>query len=175
MIGLGERRVKKSRLSLTKIKKIYSDINKKEIKLKKEKKTFSQDVIGAIERLIKQNPYIESVRWTQYTPHYNDGEECVFSVNDIEFLFSNKAKNYLQKSWRVEEYIPLWQINDLIKDSADIINSDNIENIQSIIFKMDEMHDKLKNMEEQLLEIFGDHARVAVHKDGIEVIQYEHD
>ena len=81
----------------------------------------------------------------------------------------------MQKSWRVEEYIPLWQIDDLIKDSADIINSDSIENIQSIIFKVNEMHDKLKNMEEQLLEIFGDHARVAVHKDGIEVIQYEHD
>lgn len=28
-------------------------------------------------------PEIETVHWTQYTPFWNDGEECVFSVNEI--------------------------------------------------------------------------------------------
>jgi hypothetical protein len=25
---------------------------------------------------------VESVRWTQYTPYFNDGEPCVFGAND---------------------------------------------------------------------------------------------
>jgi hypothetical protein len=30
-----------------------------------------------------KNPEFKSVFWTQYTPHFMDGDECVFSVNDV--------------------------------------------------------------------------------------------
>lgn len=31
-------------------------------------------------------PDVEGVRWTQYTPYFNDGEPCVFSVNSPDIL-----------------------------------------------------------------------------------------
>lgn len=30
----------------------------------------------------EQNPAIKAIIWTQYTPYFNDGEPCEFSVND---------------------------------------------------------------------------------------------
>lgn len=36
-------------------------------------------------KLFTTIPEIESVFWTQYTPYFNDGDACTFSVNDIYF------------------------------------------------------------------------------------------
>lgn len=32
-------------------------------------------------------PEVESVRWTQYTPYFNDGEACVFGLHSREIKF----------------------------------------------------------------------------------------
>ena len=32
---------------------------------------------------IFENKNIKSIYWTQYTPFFNDGEECIFRVNDL--------------------------------------------------------------------------------------------
>ena len=29
---------------------------------------------------------VHSVRWSQYTPYFNDGDACVFGVNDFEYM-----------------------------------------------------------------------------------------
>lgn len=33
----------------------------------------------------EENPEIHSIQWTQYTPYFNDGDECVFEVNDTTY------------------------------------------------------------------------------------------
>ena len=33
----------------------------------------------------EENPAIRAVTWTQYAPYFNDGDACVFSVNDPYF------------------------------------------------------------------------------------------
>jgi hypothetical protein len=39
-------------------------------------------------------PEIKAVVWSQYTPYFNDGEECIFRINDLNFLteFSEDAE-----------------------------------------------------------------------------------
>ena len=41
------------------------------------KKVFKE----AFEEIFEKYPAIETVSWTQYTPHFNDGDTCEFSVN----------------------------------------------------------------------------------------------
>lgn len=31
--------------------------------------------------LFEKYPYLERFSWTQYTPYFNDGDECTFGVN----------------------------------------------------------------------------------------------
>jgi hypothetical protein len=54
------------------------------------------------------NPEIESLCWTQYAPHFNDGDACVFSVNDIEISFfdtetDNMSRYETMDAWEFPE------------------------------------------------------------------------
>src|SRR5689334_3768923 len=44
-------------------------------------------------KLFELFPAMESFGWTQYTPYFNDGEECVFSAN-TEYPTINGEKEY---------------------------------------------------------------------------------
>lgn len=37
------------------------------------------------ENFFSKFPTLTAVRWTQYAPYFNDGEPCVFGLNDPEF------------------------------------------------------------------------------------------
>ena len=51
--------------------------------LQKEIKEVGQGSIKEMfEAIFKQAPAVLAVKWTQYTPHFNDGEPCVFNVNE---------------------------------------------------------------------------------------------
>jgi hypothetical protein len=36
--------------------------------------------------LFAAHPDVAGIRWTQYTPHFNDGEPCTFRVNEADVL-----------------------------------------------------------------------------------------
>jgi hypothetical protein len=36
--------------------------------------------------LFAAHPDVAGIRWTQYTPHFNDGEPCTFGVNEPDLL-----------------------------------------------------------------------------------------
>jgi hypothetical protein len=38
------------------------------------------------QQLFEVCPEIESVHWTQYTPYFNDGDSCHFSVHELHFI-----------------------------------------------------------------------------------------
>lgn len=40
---------------------------------------------AAFEGFLKAYPQVKTVVWSQYTPYFNDGDECVFSVNEPTF------------------------------------------------------------------------------------------
>lgn len=39
-------------------------------------------------KLFEDVPELESLKWTQYTPHFNDGDACVFGVHDFGGTFN---------------------------------------------------------------------------------------
>lgn len=43
----------------------------------------AKKIFAAVTEAMKEHPNV-GLRWRQYTPYFNDGEECTFSVHDIE-------------------------------------------------------------------------------------------
>jgi hypothetical protein len=74
----------------TKIKKINQEssvqIEKIRTKTSKEnQKLFNQ----AVKLIFKTHPELESFSWSQYAPHWNDGDECTFSTHfDYELVLN---------------------------------------------------------------------------------------
>lgn len=40
-------------------------------------------VLAAAKELFDQHPVLQALRWHQYAPSFNDGDPCVFHVNDV--------------------------------------------------------------------------------------------
>lgn len=132
-------------------------------------------------------PTIVEFGWTQYTPYFNDGEPCEFSVG---CLWVRTAENKALEDAGVEDY-----------DHYDLeVGYGNNPSLGSRGLKWDGEKRKYVSQpyvgpdeerwercealdraiqsgkfENALLEAFGDHASVTVSKSGIEVEFYSHD
>jgi hypothetical protein len=118
-------------------------------------------------------PEIKAISWTQYTPYFNDGEECVFSVGDFSVSlvdvsiedgegmshFDDSAGWY--SSWGAKYAADQGQLE---RDVADRLQKatrflrDNFSN-----------HFLMKGT-------FGDHVSVIARPDGnFQVMEYDHE
>lgn len=117
--------------------------------IKESHEAFSQ----AAAELFKKHPLMESFGWTQYTPYFNDGEECTFSVHSGDPDING---------------INGYDIEDSIENKTEA---------QALMAAQKDVENLLELMNESTMEdIFGDHTSVTVHRDGhIETDDYSHD
>lgn len=143
------------------------------------KAAFQLEAQGLFKEYVKEFfetiPEIKTIKWTQYTPYFNDGDECTFSVH--EPTFSNAAGNQLTAWGEIDEdevpegseranelwtFDGSWNIPDELKQHTDDIkafcNAITCEEMESVMRAM-----------------FDEHSVVTITRDGIEVEEYEHD
>lgn len=134
----------------------------------------------------KSKGKITSLGWTQYTPYFNDGDECVFKVNsdlyygikvngesldDSDFFkYSTRSlSKYLKKDGSYEEWIKNFPDDALSDDKKD-----EELYLYSILLDFEEILNSIDD--EFLKDLFGDHVEVTVHSGGaISTDEYEHD
>lgn len=64
--------------------------------MQEEIKKKTQDRLKTfIDGLFLAFPWFGAITWTQYTPYWNDGDECTFGVNDIYVIPNNHT--YLER------------------------------------------------------------------------------
>jgi hypothetical protein len=182
--------------SIQQIKSNLNEIQKQIAKLEKQANKESSKLISkGFKQIFKKNPELKSFSWTQYTPYFNDGDECVFSAN-TDYISINDSEHE-ESIYEVRQFLdtlhnPQKEINRIIKRieeckankySYDYLESE-IKTIQN--GSIEETRNKLSILEDinQILSsidndsyrsIFGDHVRVTVTKDGWSTETYEHD
>lgn len=179
-------------------KKIQS-IENKIYKLQKEREVESNKLIVAgFKDLFTKHKDLISFRWSQYTPYWNDGDECTFGVyNDDLFINDDEESNnqYALKSL-LDKIKSTRSRNAAIKKLEAEMESDRqkgygtswkeaeIENIKNADYDtvkarleiLIDIQDILFNMPtESYRDIFGDHVSVTVTKDGWTTEACEHD
>ncbi len=99
--------------------------------------------------LFSQFDELKSFSWTQYTPYFNDGQECTFSSNH----------NYPE-------------INDRGED-----DDGEEKETPAVSEKCDKaIEDFLGNFDDEDMEVmFGDHVKVTVTRKGVSTDEYSHD
>jgi hypothetical protein len=146
--------------------------------------------------LFKQAPNLKSFGWTQYTPYFNDGDTCEFSVNigypwvnggnedyDDESDISIKIHDY--KKLETEEDVRInaevaekagytWYKTKSIGDEGLCYNPEYDADAAHVV---EQIKSVLKDIPEEFFkDMFGDHVKVTLFADGnIEVEEYEHD
>jgi hypothetical protein len=98
--------------------------------------------------LFAKHPKMQSFSWRQYTPYFNDGDECEFSAHTDDPNINGESEwdgeNRNSREWMA-------------------IHEDVTELLKAID-------------EESLKEMFGDHCEVIATRDGaVNVEEYSHD
>ncbi len=116
--------------------------------------------------IFEKNPGLESFAWSQYTPYFNDGETCRFSVNRDYYTINGS-----------EETVDDWTLNNE-KYSQQIDLSDyGFETLDQLRAAYNDINELMSIFEdEDLEEMFGDHVEIVVKRDGNILIEdYDHD
>ena len=115
-------------------------------------KTMKKNFGGYVAELIKDD--VVAIRWTQYSPHFNDGDPCVFSVYEADVKFKDTEEDAGDHEDGFE--------NEYSREGK----SKTFDKINAVIQKIPT---------EAMLDMFGDGIQVTVTADGIETEEYEHD
>jgi len=102
----------------------------------------------AAKSLFADNAELVSFSWTQYTPYFNDGEECVFGAH-IDYPEVNGEDPWFAQT---DE------------------NQEKMKGLQKKVTAFLQVFDR-----DDFKSMFGDHCKISVTPAEIEVEDYEHD
>lgn len=144
------------------------------LKLRKVQKRLSDRIHDAAKKfftdeckeLFVKHLKLQSFSWNQYTPYFNDGDECIFSVNrdsldikygdeDFEEISDYTIRSdYYEQERRREGKEPAEGLAAAFTDISATLNT-----LEEDDFRM----------------MFGDHVKVTVSAAGTDVNDYHHD
>ena len=132
---------------------------------------------------VLQHPDFAAVRWTQYTPYFDDGDPCVFSVREysIGFLLNSDEEGtdgFDSYTHRIDRHPSLGSVSHVWdEDTRKYVEQpyEGPDEQRYLTFKA--LSDALSagHFENVLLAAFGDHAEVTITPDRIDVDHYHHD
>ena len=144
------------------INKITEDLMDLRRKIKKES---SIAFAKASKSFFETYPEIEEIKWSQYTPYFNDGDSCEFSIGEVYFI----PKDLILPDGVIREDLGIWDWEEYAYTSYSREVSDDIGKV------IKDMTSMLEVVEDFLHETFGDHVIVTMNKTGATTEAYEHD
>lgn len=183
------------------LKKKIKDNQKQVKKIKNQLVKDSEELfkLSCVE-IFEKNPDFKSFSWTQYTAYWNDGDPCDFSAN-IDYIYiddeneenelssaktdfkelKQKEKTIKKLTLEIDKLIKQgkkegnWEIDRYLRRIEEL-NKLNLEQVEKKLNFLADIKDLLDSVDQDTLEtMFGDHAKVIVSKDAINVESYDHD
>lgn len=150
----------------------------------------------AVKELFKENPTLQDFSWDEYTPHFNDGDECVFSVHfdsmringedkeDAECIYTLESLNKLLSNKKKSEARIIMELSDTSKDKWEVeslkrdletLKTRDSEEVAEKYRIKKAVYELLSNIDDSVYkEMFGE-GTVTVTREGITVEECEHD
>lgn len=186
---------------------ITNKIAEQNAKIEALRAAHMKELQGDFNQIIKlffdECPKVQAVVWSQYTPYFNDGDECVFSVNEPCFITKNFDASDLENPYEYEDsdeygtlsvpsYFGDWQAmiersrSDMSKPNASDWAKEyypkhiaELEQMQRDFagydVKIKAFAKLLEENEDVLREVYGDHVAVYLTPDEVIVDEYQHD
>lgn len=186
---------------------ITNKIAEQNAKIEAMRKAHMKELQGDFNEIIKlffeECPKVQAVVWSQYTPYFNDGDECIFSVNEPYFITKNFDRDDLLDPYEYEDdeeygclkipsYVATWDL-EIARDKAEIAKPTaskwakgyypkciaELEQMKidfpGYDVKIKAFTELLSNNEDMLREVYGDHAAVYLTPTEVIVEEYSHD
>jgi len=141
----------------------------------------TKKTVGMLKDLINATPEVLAVRWSQYTPGFNDGEPCEFSVNDLEIKFNpeylpvNTETTYNDRGEEEEDdhFVAPDYMEDFFNHQMDVLNVKQVSLVEKKTKLFYKIHEALSGATGALEEAFGNNVQITVSRNGIEKEDYD--
>lgn len=157
---------------IAEIEKLFDEMNAEMQALRETYQKRGQEIFKlAFKEFFEANPEVHVVGWRQYTPYFNDGDECVFQCY-AEYAFVSNAKDYENIRWGEYEGDEegVWcsdgDYGDHNKEMIPESVEKNADALRKLLSKIDE---------DVFLDMFGNHVQVFATREGFDVQDYDHD
>jgi len=154
------------------------------VNLLKELLAVKRDAIAEINKILKVSlreifvdyPLIKGIKWAQYTPYFNDGDACVFSINVI--YYTNETVSEVQED---EGKCPTiwdncWDSNLWYSTWSTRVNFEGVpEELHPFLRQITEVEPVIHELENELHDCFGDHVEIILLPTKIIVEEYDHE
>lgn len=139
--------------------KVIKELLDKQVELKEKFRQQGKKALAtAFKEVFDDYPQVESIRWSQYTPYFNDGDACYFGRNDftIRLLDEKEGAGDYEDGYRDEFDQDLPKVlRELLRDLDKNLSGDAAD--------------------ELFLDLFGDHVQVTATRTGFTTEAYEHE
>lgn len=154
---------------VTQLRKQMADAEAEVQKVRKEMQAKGQRALEpAFKEFLEENPDIAAIRWEQYTPYFNDGEECHFRLRQfcLEFTEDFRSKHMSEDFDAEDADEEKWY-----EGEAWYVSKES-EHGQAVLAKFKEFEKQIRD-ESLFLAVFGDHVRVTATQKGLSIDDYE--
>jgi hypothetical protein len=132
-------------------------------------KNFGKAALGErFQLFFNEHPEVRAIYWTQYTPYFNDGEACVFGVNEFEAVIPSK----LAEGMALESDEDM-EIGD--EECARVGCWTLGKKFPAINIALGKLQKDCNELDDVMEDTFGDHVQVVASPKGFDVEQHEHD
>ena len=167
-----------------------AELNAKMAAVRKQFQEEGQQLFGeAVKEIFEQYPILETVSFNGYVPYFNDGDTCVFHVNDYSLTVNGQsednyegdvntlAKETYQSTGKKVMQMQGWGDNrkEVEVDEKKFLPNPDFDPTLGAAYQA--VRDLINATDESLFEdMFGSHFEVTITKDGISVEEYtDHD
>jgi hypothetical protein len=178
-------------VSIEDIKAVVEETNDNFLEIKNEMKRLRDEArqkvknffIKGMNKVFEMYPEVKTVSWTQYTPYFNDGEECVFSAH-VEDFYVNGFDNWGSRMYGLnideaaEQVLLREEMEyDWVREPEQSRSTRVYKNPESRSVKIYEAISSFLSQldDDDYKTMFGDHAIVVVKKDEVIIEEYDHD
>lgn len=153
---------------------VQGDITKGDTRVQQKPIEELQPILQAV----LDDPTIVEFGWRQYTPYFNDGDPCTFSVYGTWVRTDADRDVDDEYELEMESHRSLGKVPRSFNESTRKWETQPYKGPDEARYHRCRALEKAIEggaFEHVLLDAFGDHARVTVRRDGIEVEFYAHD
>lgn len=116
-------------------------------------------------------PGVHAVRWEAYTPSWNDGEPCEYTVHDLAIKLTPLEDESDDRGDYEDGFIDSWSISyGWERGEYSELTDDTFKALEKALKEWESLA-----KEEVCRQNFGDHAQITATVDGFSVDYYDHD
>jgi hypothetical protein len=176
------------------LKTKISEANERINELKKQvQKELQAEFTGALAELFDAYPFVKSVSFPAYTPYFNDGDSCEYSVHhdycqfngfdedddepegeNVDILKLSKNTIYVEEP--NPDYDPSSRDWSTHRNKTRWVKKPNPDFNPLYKEAVDAFREALKVVDDDnWMDMVGDHVKVIITREGIETDEYSHD